>query len=157
MRKKCPCCSSNPKSVTPAQRVREFHNECFTVSSRTLFCDTCRQEVSLRRSIIKNHISSSKHSKMKDSLKERKEKNADIAKCLKLYDEEQHPSVECLPEEQRIYRIKVLSLFLKAGVPLNKIDSFREVFEEHGSISMSAYDERLHTFHQIAGNISDQG
>ena len=28
MRKKRPCCSSNPKSVTPAQRVREFHNEC---------------------------------------------------------------------------------------------------------------------------------
>ena len=44
MRKKRPCCSSNPKSVTPAQRVREFPNECFTVSSRTLFCDACRQE-----------------------------------------------------------------------------------------------------------------
>ena len=32
---KCPSCSSNPKSVTPAQRVREFPNECFTVSART--------------------------------------------------------------------------------------------------------------------------
>jgi len=42
-RKKRPSCSSNPKSVTPAQRVREFPNECFTVSARTLFCDACRQ------------------------------------------------------------------------------------------------------------------
>ena len=40
-RKKRPSCSSNPKSVTPAQRVREFPNECFTVSARTLFCDAC--------------------------------------------------------------------------------------------------------------------
>ena len=42
------------------------------------------------------------------------------------------PSGECLPEKQRIYRIKVLSSFLKVGVPLNKIDSFRDVFEEGG-------------------------
>ena len=44
-RKKRPSCSSNPKSVMPAQRVREFPNECFTVSARTLFCEACRQEV----------------------------------------------------------------------------------------------------------------
>ena len=83
MHKKRPSCSSNLKSVTPAQRVREFLNECFTVSARTLFCDACRQEVSLRRSIIKNHIRSSKHSKMKESLKEKKGKDEDIAKVFK--------------------------------------------------------------------------
>ena len=111
--KKRPSCSSNPKSVTPVQRVREFPNACFTVSARTLFCDAYRQEVSLRCSIIKNHIASSKHSKMKNSLKERKQKDEDnIAKRLKLYDKEQHPSGECLPEKQIIYRIKVLSSFL---------------------------------------------
>ena len=131
-RKKRPSCSSNPKSVTPAQRVREFPNECFSVSARKLFCDACRQEVSLRCSIIKTHIVSSKHFKMKGSLKERRDKDEDIAKCLKLYDEEKHPNGECLPEKQRIYRIKVLSSFLKAGVPLNKLESFRDVFEEHG-------------------------
>ena len=59
-------------------------------------------------------------------------KDADIAKYLKQYDEEQHPSGECLSENQRIYRIKVVSSFLKAGVPLAKIDSFRDVFEDHG-------------------------
>ena len=30
--RKRPSCSSNPKSVTQAQRVREFPNECFTVT-----------------------------------------------------------------------------------------------------------------------------
>ena len=61
--KKHPSCSSNPKSVTPTQRAREFPNEeWFTVSAKTLFCDACRQEVSLRHSIT---FSSSRHSKMK--------------------------------------------------------------------------------------------
>ena len=131
-RKKRPSCSSNPKTVTPAQRVREFPNECFTVSAKVLFCEACRQEVSLRNSIIKNHISSAKHSKMKESMKARKVRNEDIAKCLKQYDEQEHPSGEHLPEAQRVYRIKVVTAFLKAGVPLNKIDLFRDVFEECG-------------------------
>ena len=39
------------------------------------------QEVSLKRSTIKNHISSSKHSKMKESLKDKRGKDEDIAKC----------------------------------------------------------------------------
>ena len=92
MRKKRPSCFSNPKSVTPSQRVKEFPNECLTVSARTLFCEACRQEVSLRRSIVKNHIASSRHLKMKDSLQERKGRDVDIAKSLKQYYEEQHPS-----------------------------------------------------------------
>ena len=99
----------------------EFPNECLTVSARTLFCEACRQEVSLRSNIIKNHIGSSRHTKMKDGLKARRGKDEDIAKCLKLYDSEQHPSRECLPEKQRIYRIKVLLSFLKAGVPLKSL------------------------------------
>jgi len=77
-------------------------------------------------------VSSSKYSNLKQRLKEKKVKDADIAKCLKQYDEEQHPSGECLPENQRIYHIKVVSSFLKARVPLAKIDSFRDVFEDHG-------------------------
>ena len=102
MRKKRPSCSSNPKSVTPSQRVKEFPNECLTVSARTLFCEACRQEVSLRHCIVKNHIASSRHLKMKDSLQERKGRDVDIAKSLKQYDEEQHPSGECLPEKHNL-------------------------------------------------------
>lgn len=51
--KRHPSCSSNPKSVTASQRVKKFPNEFVTVSLRTLLCEACRQEVSLRRSIIK--------------------------------------------------------------------------------------------------------
>lgn len=36
-----------------------------------------------------------------------------------------------MPEQQQVYRIKVVTAFLKAGVPLSKIDSFRELLEEN--------------------------
>ena len=36
-----------------------------------------------------------------------------------------------MPEQQQVYRIKVVTAFLKAGVPLSKIESFRELLEEN--------------------------
>ena len=51
-------------------------------------------------------------------MKARKVRDEDIAKCLKQYDEQEHPSGEHLPEAQRVYRIKVVTAFLKAGVHL---------------------------------------
>ena len=75
-RKKRPSCSTNPKSVTPFSRVREFPNENPRVSAGKLFCTACREEISLKRSIIANHVASAKHkqSKVKLSKKESREK-----------------------------------------------------------------------------------
>ena len=36
-----------------------------------------------------------------------------------------------LPETTRLYHIKALTAFLKTGVPLSKIDGFRDLLEEH--------------------------
>ena len=36
------------------------------------------------------------------------------------------------PDQQRLYRVKVLRTFLTAGVPLNKLSIFRELLEENG-------------------------
>ena len=36
---------SDPKSVTPSQRVREFRTEQLTVSAGKLFCTACRKEM----------------------------------------------------------------------------------------------------------------
>lgn len=52
---------------------------------------------------------------MKETLKEKKGKDKDIAKCLKQYNEEQHPSGEYLPEKRRIYRIKVMLSFFSSA------------------------------------------
>ena len=48
---------------------------------------------------------------------------------LRKYDKNKHP-IGGLSDEVRVFRIKVVKSFLKAGVPLAKVDCFREVFEE---------------------------
>ena len=50
---------------------------------------------------------------------------------LRKYDEDEHPIGATLSEEVRVYRIKVVTSFLKAGVPLSKIDCFRDLLEEN--------------------------
>ena len=49
------------KGVTPRQQVKEFPTEPFTVSHGQLFCSACREQLSLKRSILKNHVESLKH------------------------------------------------------------------------------------------------
>ena len=49
---------------------------------------------------------------------------------MKAYNSEVHPKRETLLVEEHVYRVNCVRTFLKAGVPLNKIDIFRELFEE---------------------------
>ena len=62
-RSKGPNRRSDPKSVTPEQRLKDsrYANECFTVSMGKLFCRACREELSVKSSVIDNHIKSNKH------------------------------------------------------------------------------------------------
>lgn len=50
---------------------------------------------------------------------------------MKEYDKDVRPAGETLSKVQREFCINVLTAFLKAGVPLNKLDHFHEVLEEH--------------------------
>ena len=51
---------------------------------------------------------------------------------LKRYDKEVNPVGETLPDSVCIFRIKiVVTSFMKAGIPINKVDCFHEVFEEN--------------------------
>ena len=37
-------CVSNPKTITPQQRVNQYKNEFFSVSNKKLFCQACRDD-----------------------------------------------------------------------------------------------------------------
>ena len=123
--------SSDPKSVTPSQRVREFDKEALVVSHGHLFCSACREQLSVKRSVIKNHVQSVKHENSKKRLEKKEARERDIADSLTKYNKQIHPRGETLPQQQQVYRVKVVSAFLKAGVPLNKIESFRDLLEEN--------------------------
>ena len=44
----------------------------------------------------------------------------------------EHHRGETLPEAQQVYQVKVMKAFLQAGVPLSKLDVFKEILEENG-------------------------
>ena len=67
---------------------------------------------------------------------------------LKEYDREVHPADENLPEDVRVYRVRVVKCFLKAGVPLNKIDCFRDLLEEN-SLSLSSTSHLSQLTHAV--------
>ena len=94
--------------------------------------DAGHEELCLKKSSLKNHISSAKHKKGIERLKEKTAKEKDIAKSLKLYNSTEHLRGETLPEAQQVYRVKVMKTFLQAGVPVAKLDVFREILEENG-------------------------
>ena len=122
----------NAPKVPPIQRVKEFPNEDLTISATgKLFCNACRETLCVKRSTITGHIKSAKHAKGKAKLKTRQARELDIAAALKKYDKEVYPQGENLPNEQRVYRVRVLTSFLRAGVPITKLPFFRDVLEEN--------------------------
>ena len=124
--------SANPKGITAGERVKSYPNDCLSARGSVLFCVACREEVALKKSVISLHIKSKKHERGKSRLEKRNRQEISIVDALKRFDKEYHPAVETLPVSTRVYRIKVVTSMLKAGVPLAKIDCFRDLLEENG-------------------------
>ena len=82
-------------------------------------------------SVVHNHVKSAKHQAGKKRLAAKEVHDIDIAEALKASDEVAHQVGETLPQDQRVYRVKVVTAFLQAAVPLNKLEHFRELLEEH--------------------------
>lgn len=85
----------------------------------------------MRKNIITNHIACKKHKTSKEKVRTSKAKDQTIIDSLKIYDAEHHPVGETLPMSQRVYRLKVLKTFLRAAIPLTKLDPFRYLLEEN--------------------------
>ena len=81
--------------------------------------------------MLNQHVKSSKHAAGKERLASKQARQRNIADMLVKYDKDKHPIGETLSEEVRVYRIQVVTSFLKVGVPLSKIDCFRDLLEEN--------------------------
>ena len=73
--------ASEPKSFNPHDRVKEFSNQSLTVSNKKLFCLACREELSLKRSVLRGHLQSSKHKSGEERLVGKKKRDTDIAEA----------------------------------------------------------------------------
>ena len=151
--------SSDPKHVKPLDRVTQYPGEQFVVSVGKLFCSACREEISTKKSIIDLHIKSAKHQKGKERVTLKQKSELSIAKALKCFDSRTHAVGEFLPDSTRVFRVKVVRSFLKAGIPLMKLDSLRELFEENGySLSSSTHLRQVLPFiwHEEIAKIKEE-
>ena len=124
--------NSEPKGVKPQDRVRKYPNDCLSVSNGKLFCSACREELSLKSSSLTNHLKSQKHKEGKERVKRKEARQRDIAKQLTDYNKDIHVVGENIAETTQVFRGKVVSAFLRAGIPLNKVEVFRKLLEETG-------------------------
>ena len=126
-----PSCNTDPAGISPAKHVHQFPTEAFTVSAGKLFCSACREEVSLKTSIIRSHMKSNKHQREQEAVARREAQERGTVDALKDYDKQAHPTGETVPKAQRVFRVKVVKSFLRGSIPLNKKQYFHELLTEH--------------------------
>lgn len=81
----------------------------------------------MKKSVVSLHIKSAKHGAGIGRLAAKDKRERNIAEMLKQYDK----TTSFWRIHVRVYRVRVLTNFLKAGVPLEKIDIFRDILEEN--------------------------
>ena len=123
--------SSELLNISIADRVREFPGENLCRNRGKLFCNACRDPISVKKSIIRQHIKSAKHESGKVCLAHKEKRERNTAEMLVDYDKATHPVGESLSEVVHVHRVKAVTTFLRAGVPLSKLDIFRELLEEN--------------------------
>ena len=66
-------------------------------------------------------------------MKKKQAREVDIAKSLAKYDQQTNRKGETLPEDQKVYRARVVLAFMESGIPLSKLDSpkLRDLLEEN--------------------------
>ena len=72
------------------------------------------------------------HKHGREKLKKKSGIEQEIATALQAHNQQKHLEGESLPVDQQVYRVKVVTAFLQAGIPMNKISCFREILEENG-------------------------
>ena len=112
------CFIIQSKISKPKDRCLQFSHKCFAMSGRKLFCSCCREEVSLKLSSIKNYIDSIEHKASKDKEAKKNMRDRTLAQHLEINESKAHPRGKTLPDSQKFYRIKIVTAFLKSGIPL---------------------------------------
>ncbi len=101
------------------------------MSNKKAFCNECREEVELKSTVVRNHVKSNKRRLGKDRLARKEATEWDIATAFKSAQQEEHLRGETLSEEQHVYRVRAVRVFLRTATPLNKLNHFRGLLEEN--------------------------
>ena len=67
--------NSDPKNMSPRDRIEEFPGEKLCPRGGKLFCNGCKEILSSKKSILKNRLTSKKHAAGKEKLKVTKKRD----------------------------------------------------------------------------------
>lgn len=141
--KKCTGCGvkkSDPKTMTPAQRVRDFPNEPFSVDNGKLWCKCCSQELALKKDTIKNHIQSIRHEEQKAARIASEKRHGEIAAktIAEVYAGKAQLGGSSLPISTQAHRISVCEAFLTDAIPFcvlrDPLGKLRQILEYNRAI-----------------------
>ena len=144
--------------------VAEYPNEKLTVEREAIFCVACRTQVTEKASFLKRHVGSARHQQGKKALEAQKSKQQSIAMAMKKVNDDIHLKGKTPPEKELVFRYEVVQTFLRADVPLSKVQHFRPLLERGGSrltdrsvltrqcLPAILHTERSHIQQAIAGH-----
>jgi len=96
--------------------MKEFENESLTMLRGHLFCSACHEQLSLKR-------------RMEKARNDMRVKRRGSAPSLNICGNTMKKHIQGGKPCLKI--IKVVTAFLKSGVPLSKVESFRDLLEEN--------------------------
>jgi hypothetical protein len=125
--------SREPK-IRPQQRINEFPGEGWAVFNGKLFCQGCKEELSLIRSSCTHHVKTQKHISKRVAREKLLLRDANLKDDLTAYFTanagEKGASVR---PEVHVERYAITRGWAAAGVPLQKLDALRPVLERQGA------------------------
>ena len=110
--------------ISPHQRVQETPGEHLAADAGKLVCTACHSELSLKLSIIRSHVQSTRHQNGKASLEKEGNRQQLVKQSFLSYQERNKKSLtgcgltEAVPIDHCLQRIEVVRSLLAAGVPL---------------------------------------
>ena len=84
------------------------------------------------KSVVSHHTTSAKHKAAVEKVVASEKSDSSIVDVLQTYEDKNCPKGETLPDSTKVFRVKVVSTLLRAGIALNKVDDLRELLEEGG-------------------------
>ena len=139
--------STKMSTVTAIQRVNQFPGELLKNDCSKLVCTACHMEIGLKKSVIRLHLKSERHKRGKEARLREVERQVLVKTSFEQYQKRHCQDGEmsqlagtglsaAVDIDVSVKRIETVQAFMKAGIPLKKIDYLRPLLEATNTPSL---------------------
>jgi len=132
--KQVPIRTCGSKKKTIVDRLKEYPNAGLENVKGILRCRACNKNIQLKSDRISHHVRGSKHKEKLETLENSTKDSHSILEYVKAA----HAADEKKRVDQRTdaFRLELVQQFLKAGIPVNKIDTLLPYLEKISGVSL---------------------